>query len=618
MIWPIAAALLLCGCANLPPEETTAQIPQTVPAVTEAAEPEGIYEPFSDLEIRTGGVVRSYQTGLADTYGLRLLNGDVLVFSGSDRTTLTRYTGENLVQSGQVILDCRLEPEDSSFQTSIHGITYYDPTANALVYLDNDLKEVSRLGMPENLMGKPVLSGDRALIYYCTADAVRVYDSGTGLDRMLKSISYPYQTAAAVLMEGRVLRCMLTDAQGLEYEIFISTETGALVSRIRQELEVVDNGQRWFAKIQDGLLSQVLFGMEGEEGQALYPADPFARSWLLPENGGAVTASLDTERTVLDYYNLDKGTRSATVELPASMEPRYVERAAGSNAVYILAYDEMGGGPVILRWDLTAVTLADDLLYSGPRYTAESPDEAALAECAARAAALGETYGLKILVGPEAASVQPKDYILEYEHQASLLHRELTALEAILEKFPRDFFRKLHGNTTVCILRSITGSAQSGSVARAGGIQFWAGETAYVALAAGEGLQQSFCHEVFHIIDGLVLSTNRVYYHWENLNPEGCTYFQDYTTYLTADVSRYLEDGNRAFIDAYSMSYPREDRARIMEYACMEGNAHYFQSEIMQNKLKTLCEGIRKAFWLEGYQEPLLWEQYLHEPLKIK
>jgi hypothetical protein len=48
-----------------------------------------------------------------------------------------------------------------------------------------------------------------------------------------------------------------------------------------------------------------------------------------------------------------------------------------------------------------------------------------------------------------------------------------------------------------------------------------------------------------------------------------------------------------------------------MEYACMEGNAHYFQSEIMQNKLKTLCEGIRKAFWLEGYQEPLLWEQYL-------
>ena len=50
----------------------------------------------------------------------------------------------------------------------------------------------------------------------------------------------------------------------------------------------------------------------------------------------------------------------------------------------------------------------------------------------------------------------------------------------------------------------------------------------------------------------------------------------------------------------------------------MEGNAHYFQSEIMQNKLKTLCEGIRKAFGLEKYTAPLLWEQYLTEPLKIK
>ena len=50
-----------------------------------------------------------------------------------------------------------------------------------------------------------------------------------------------------------------------------------------------------------------------------------------------------------------------------------------------------------------------------------------------------------------------------------------------------------------------------------------------------------------------------------------------------------------------------------MEYACTEGNEAYFTSEIMQNKLKTLCQGIRKAFGLEKYQEPLIWEQYLKE-----
>ena len=123
---------------------------------------------------------------------------------------------------------------------------------------------------------------------------------------------------------------------------------------------------------------------------------------------------------------------------------------------------------------------------------------------------------------------------------------------------------------------------------------------------------------MFHIIDSKVLSVCRVYYHWENLNPEGCEYFSDYTSYLTEDVSQYLREEDRVFIDAYSMCYPREDRARIMEYACMEGNSHYFQSETMQNKLKTLCEGIRKAFGLENYQESLLWEQYLAQPLKMK
>jgi hypothetical protein len=323
------------------------------------------------------------------------------------------------------------------------------------------------------------------------------------------------------------------------------------------------------------------------------------------------------EGTVLERYDLSTGLRTSAVELSEGLRPQYVESIPGGE-VFLLAFDNISGSPVILRWDWTSTPTGDEAVYTGQRYTAENPDTAGLADCAARAAALGERYGLSILVGPEAAAVQPGDYILEPEHQVSLLRRELMALENLLEQFPQDFFRKLHGDTSVCILRSITGNAQSGSVALANGIQFWQGERAYVALAVGDSLSQSFCHEIFHIIDGKVLSTNRVYYHWENLNPEGCDYFEDFTSYLTADVSQYLEGENRAFIDAYSMCYPREDRARIMEYACTEGNGEYFASQIMQSKLKTLCEGIRRAFGLEKYKEPLLWEQYLHEPLKIK
>ena len=64
------------------------------------------------------------------------------------------------------------------------------------------------------------------------------------------------------------------------------------------------------------------------------------------------------------------------------------------------------------------------------------------------------------------------------------------------------------------------------------------------------------------------------------------------------------------------MSYPKEDRARIMEYAMRAGNESCFESETMQKKLRQLCLGIRKAFDLETSSESFFWEQYLKQPLK--
>ena len=66
------------------------------------------------------------------------------------------------------------------------------------------------------------------------------------------------------------------------------------------------------------------------------------------------------------------------------------------------------------------------------------------------------------------------------------------------------------------------------------------------------------------------------------------------------------------------MSFPKEDRARIMEYAMMPDNAACFESEIMQKKLRQLCLGIREAFGLKKSTEVFIWEQYLNEPLNQK
>ena len=69
--------------------------------------------------------------------------------------------------------------------------------------------------------------------------------------------------------------------------------------------------------------------------------------------------------------------------------------------------------------------------------------------------------------------------------------------------------------------------------------------------------------------------------------------------------------GKEYFIDTYSMSYPKEDRARLFEYAMTAGHEDLFSSPNLQRKLQQLCTGIREGFGLKNHEDPLPWEQYL-------
>ena len=118
------------------------------------------------------------------------------------------------------------------------------------------------------------------------------------------------------------------------------------------------------------------------------------------------------------------------------------------------------------------------------------------------------------------------------------------------------------------------------------------------------------------MIDTQVISRTNAYDSWDNFNPSDFTYDNSYTANQNRDGSKYLTPGSEAFIDTYSMSFAKEDRARIMEYAMTPGHEALFRSSILQSKLKQICIGIREAFCLEAFPESFLWEQYLWEPLR--
>ena len=183
-----------------------------------------------------------------------------------------------------------------------------------------------------------------------------------------------------------------------------------------------------------------------------------------------------------------------------------------------------------------------------------------------------------------------------------MYQRYLTELETILQDFPKEIYTRLgkksgNGKLTICLVSEVYGSNELGSLKQETGVHFWHNGNAYLTLTMNEQFRSNFRHELFHAID-----------------PDGFVYDYSYVTNEYRDPGTYLEKETRAFIDIYSMSYPREDRARVLEYAMRDDGADYFTSPIMQAKLRTLTKGIREAFKLKG--DEYLWEQYLQEESK--
>ncbi|MBQ8834418.1 MAG: hypothetical protein IJ001_05785 [Oscillospiraceae bacterium] len=610
--------LLLCGCAG----EAVQEEPATIPSVTEAPAPTldttGFYIPGSALEAETNGAVRAYPLSGQDASGILPLRDGILVFSCTESTTLlTVLTGDTFYSAASLTLDFALSPEDSTLRRWDGGISFYDPITGEVVVLDSSLREISRIAAPEDMTGAPLLSGDRTTLYYCTASAIRALDLESGISRVLKEIRYPSQNVTGLWLDDTVLECSLSDNETQD-TLYLSTVTGETMYMTANSITLTTAENSWYASFLDGSLQVYLFGQPGEEPAVLAPDELSTDCHFLAEDNAAVIIRQpDMETTVLDYYDLETGLLTSSLTLEADFYPWCVE-SAGNGQVAFLCYDEAYDCNTLYCWDTTALPSGNTQCYTGPYYTMDEPDYDGLAACTLYAQEISEKHGIQVLVYRDAVEVQPWDYEFTYEYQPRVLMQELKQLDARLENFPDGVLQTLAEQYTglrIAIVRSISGSPESGSLDTAVGIQFWEEYDAYIVLTAGMNTEYTLYHELYHLIDTYLLNETNAFDQWDLLNPVGFSYDFDYIANQTRNSSEYLREDARYFIDTYSMSYPKEDRARIMEYAMTEGNESYFQCDTMQKKLKTICEGIRKAFGLRKSPETFLWEQYLEESL---
>ncbi len=240
---------------------------------------------------------------------------------------------------------------------------------------------------------------------------------------------------------------------------------------------------------------------------------------------------------------------------------------------------------------------------------------------------LQEQYAVSILFSAQCEipcsysdfSVQTTDE-LSLEYETKLLYKALTTLETTLGRYPEGFFRQFRTQEISGLRIMLVSTIESsyGVVAYEYYQDGWFNIVYDINYQSS--LDNNLCHEIWHATEGKLNLIDGVFVdelEWNSLNPEGFAYSDEYETYLdnSTQWTYYAEaDPERIyFIDMYSKTYAKEDRARIMEYAMAYSYSMEYLagSEAIRGKLACMARLIRENFDTSGWPETVYWEQYL-------
>ena len=596
-LWIILlAVLLLAGCGKRKkdpqPTENASNIPD---AVT-------LYVPGSKVEKKTDGAVRLY--GLEDDtyFGIYDMGENLLIMGNKGLTVLTGEEGlvratlpTDAIRAGTVM------------DVAPTGMAYFNPNSRQVIVLNPLLQMAGKMELPKEIVGDPCISIVKNEVFYSTGSELRALNMTTGISRLLRQQTASAQTLLGAYFDGTVLLCQITDADGDVSTEYISAETGQTLTDGRTDTALLTVGDRYIAQWQEGIMQQTAFGVRGETSQSLHTMPPAAEAKggrsVLPGANRVVDYAMTETGLELTCYDLNSGKCIGRTVLPGVRGP-IAFSGDGSN-VYMLATDTENTCHALYGWKVEKSAVEDETVHTGALYTADNPDTQGLAESRALADAYQSQYNVRLLLWQDALNVTD-GHSLTPEYHPQVINGMLEKIKPVLEQFPEKFLLKTveAGWIRIALVRDI----DSGS----DWVQFWEGKDCWVILSADADVASCLLQGIAYGVDAHVLGNSRELDTWAEMNPAGFDY--TYSAYVTGNA-KYLADGNRAFADMQSMTYPHEDRCRIFYNACMSQRADLFKSPVMQAKLLRLCKGIREAYNLQQRTETFVWEQYLETSL---
>ena len=272
----------------------------------------------------------------------------------------------------------------------------------------------------------------------------------------------------------------------------------------------------------------------------------------------------------------------------------------------------------LMFWDVSAPTEGENLQMSPPEQTQQTQTvlEQQLYD---RAAQLSARFGVDIRIAEQCAL----DYS-SYDAYAIMdpvfIRAALDILEECLSMYPKGFFRQLTFGTIETVRFELAGGlrAKDGVDTHppsVGGFAQNMGSYYLVALDGYTLLKQTVFHEISHVIDArlkwdAMIREDALYSEeaWLALQPDGFRYAMTYTE-VSEELLRFMESGY--FITEYSLTYPTEDRAKLMEAAMNQFTWDFKPGSGTRKKLQYYADCIRDCFDTDGWPETTLWEQVL-------
>ena len=527
------------------------------------------------------------------------------------------------LQTGEVLKEKNFEVMDlPAVQVCGERVVVADWGTGQVTILNNEF-EVESQHETETYYCSIYLNEDASKIYCFTQEEIKVIEVKSGnTSTLLENATILYASTKC----GNAVSMSYTDeTTQMNVDAVIDLSTGIIEeSPFEKAVYGVEYGEgTWLSRIVDDGFQCYIGKAERPKvfsldvGHALITLVPNPLRLMVTTFGddGAPTMSL---------YSLD-GKFLSRCEFPNSVasviyEPIWSEADGG----YFFTAINSSGKDTLLFWDMSVPVSGEDLMLIAAYEDTERGDTELSAEVLNRVEKIANTYGVDVFVG-DLARTSAAEYNMMQETNEGYIMTGLDALESACSKYPDGFMKQLLYGNQKSLEFHLTGAFSLKEYPE-GDVN---GFTSYIGLACEDegknvifvditmagSIEQTIHHELMHIINGklsfdAMIREGALYSEedWVALNPDGFSYVED-KFYLPEGI--YSDGYDSYFIDIYSRTFAKEDRARIMEYAMVDADWAFSSAVGRREKLAYLCDCIRDAFDTNGWPEQTYWEATL-------